>query len=200
MKTSQLWLISGVAALIAIIIGIAAAIGNAAAPEDPEASPTPTPSATATPTATPTTTPRPTPTSTPPPVATCENTVTDDFLAMMAAQGWRAENTVGQPIGPQPFDDFLDGTPEGAVVCRWAADPDAATDNVVDLAWAIIAAEAVGDAIQRFSEQGYVVSGSPEGTYLVNPDGGAYLFTSTDTRWAATQAELAFIKAPSEAG
>ncbi|GAA2012508.1 hypothetical protein [Microbacterium ulmi] len=200
METSRLWIIAGSAAVVAVAIGITAAVVAPA----PVASPTATPTATSSPSESSTPAPTPTglvtPTPDPDPAATCQNTVTDEFLAMMDAQGWTGEDIVDQQIGPRPFDGFLDGVPEGAVVCRWAADPATPADDVVDLAWSLVASEVSTDARETLAAQGYVSSEAPEGFYLEHPDGGAYLFTSTDVRWAADAAELAFVKAPLDAG
>lgn len=198
MKTSRLWLISAVAAFIAVVIGVSAAIANANAPAAPVA----TPSATATVS----TAPEPTATAASPgpsstassegPGATCENTASEAFLDLMETQGWTSADIVDAAVGPKPFADFLDGTPPGDVVCRWAADPSAATANVIDLAWAIAPGEAVADIVQRYTELGYVVTQEPAGMYLELPGGAAYLLTPTDIRWATTKANLAYIKAP----
>lgn len=200
MKTSRLWLISGIAAFLAVVIGIAAAVTTANVPAEPVASPPTSAVPSAAPQSSATSSPRPSSSATSDPGATCENTATDAFLAQMASQGWTSIDTVDEEVGAKPFADFLDGTPAGAVVCRWAADPTAATDNVVDLAWAIAPGEAVADIVQRYTELGYVVTQEPAGMYLEQPGGVAYLLTPTDIRWATTKANLAYIKAPFDEG
>lgn len=200
MKTSRLWLISAIAAFLAVALGVSAAIATANAPDEPSASPSTSAAPSTAPKPTATSAPRPTASATDGPGATCENTVTDDFLTQMEAQGWTSIDTVDQAIGPKPFADFLDGTPAGAVVCRWAADPAGATDTLIDLAWAIAPGEAVADIVQRYTELGYVVTQEPAGMYLEQPGGQAYLLTPTDIRWAASRANLAYIKAPFDEG
>ncbi len=197
-KTSRLWLISGIAAFLAVVIGISAAIAIANAPA-------PAPTASATASATPVPDPSPTASPAPSPTATngafeptCETTATADFLALMTTQGWTSLDTSRDPSGVRPFDEFLDGTPDITTTCRWAADPTASTTDAIDLGWTILPAEAIADFIQRSTEAGGVMTTASEGTYLEPPGGGAYLFTEFDARWAQTRANLAYIKAPHE--
>lgn len=197
-KTSRLWLISGIAAFLAVVIGISAAVATANAPA-------PSPTASATASATPASDPSPTATPSPRPTATngafeptCETTATADFLALMATQGWTSLDTSQDAGGVRPFDDFLDGTPDITTTCRWAADPSAAGTGAIDLAWTVVPAEAIADFVQRSTEAGAVMTTAPEGTYLEVTGGGAYLFTELDARWGQTRANLAYIKAPHE--
>lgn len=213
MSTKRLWMISGAVALvIAILVVVAIALAPAPAPAPAESA--------ATPSATPTrsTSPAPSPsasatasaTFTPPAVvaATCENTSTAAFRTMMAANGWVSWETQDQEIGVTPFDDFPNGRPEGALVCRWGADPNLATDNILDLAWAPIDPENAVAAMQRLEEQGFIRTETPDGVYLsVKGDPGwaddegwgtTYYFGIEDVRWAATKAETQYVKAPSD--
>ena len=129
---------------------------------------------------------------------------------MMAQNGWISWETQNEQIGARPFDRFPDGTPEGAIVCRWGESPDLATDNLIDLAWTPIGTDAATAAQQMLVAEGYQRVDAPEGVYLAMPAtggpgdaegfGDSYLFTADDVRWAMTKADLAYIKAPDEAG
>ncbi|GAA5028217.1 hypothetical protein GCM10025738_06070 [Microbacterium fluvii] len=164
------------------------------------ATPTPTPSAT-----TPTPTPTPTPTDSGAPQAegTCQNTATPEFLAMMDDREWTVKNTAGQESGAKPFAVFPDGSPDGWISCRWAADPDAATDNIIDLAWAPFTVDQIDGATAALDAEGYSHKDGGAGGILYvyddesgGPEGDAYLFTQYDVRWAMTEEELGFIQAP----
>jgi hypothetical protein len=130
---------------------------------------------------------------------------------MMAANGWVSWETQEQQIGARPFDVFPNGSPDGAIVCRWGEGPGAATDNNVDLAWSPIDPESAVAAMARLEEEGYVRIDAPESVYLAMPGpegytdaegyGETYFFGFDDVRWAATKAEVtAYVKAPGEAG
>jgi hypothetical protein len=129
---------------------------------------------------------------------------------MMAQNGWVSWETQGAQIGARPFERFPDGTPDGAIVCRWGESPDIPTDNLIDLAWTPIGSDAATAAQQMLAAEGYQRIDAPEGVYLAMPaTGGAgdsegfgdsYLFTPDDVRWAITKAALANVKAPDEAG
>lgn len=212
MSTKRLWLIAGGAvALVAIIVLVLITVF----PKTSDAEPTPTPSATSSPTSTPSPTPSATPTATftPPPtiIATCENTSTDVFRSMMATNGWVSWETQDSPIGARPFDDFPNGSPDGAIVCRWGADPDLATDNVIDLAWSLIDPENAVAAIAKLEEEGFTRMDDPDGVYLsvkAAPGAGdaegwgeTYFFGYDDVRWAYTKAAATdYVKAPGEPG
>lgn len=203
MKTSRLWLIAGSAALVAIVVGVTAAIIRPDA--EPEASPsspaqtaTPTPTRSAEPTSTPT--PDAQATGSALPEATCENTATAEFRSTMQTWGWTSTNTLGQQIGAQPFEGFPSGPPEGAVVCRWQAVPGEETDRVVDLAWAPLAAEAQADVIQTLGARGYTLTQEAEGVYVDFLGTASYLITVDDIRWGRTREDLTFIAAPPAAG
>jgi hypothetical protein len=211
-STKRLWAIAGAAvALVLIVVLVLVAL----APKASEATPEPTPSATSTPSAkpSPTASASPTPTFTPPATveATCENTSTDLFRSMMASNGWVSWETQDQQIGARPFEGFPNGTPDGAIVCRWGEGPALATDNVVDLAWSPIDPESAVAAMDKLEEEGFVRLNAPEGIYLAmtGPEGftdaegygQTYFFGFDDVRWAATKAEVtAYVKAPAEAG
>jgi hypothetical protein len=211
-STKRLWAIAGGAvALVVIIVLVVIAV----APKASEALPENTPTATSTPTAipSPTASATPTPTFTTPATvaATCENTSTDVFRSMMTTNGWVSWQTQDQQIGARPFDTFPNGSPAGAIVCRWGADPELATDNVIDLAWSPIDPESAVAAMDELEEQGLVRIDAPEGIYLAmtGPEGftdaegygETYLFGFDDVRWAATKADVtAYVKAPGEAG
>jgi hypothetical protein len=192
------WISVAVAAVVAIVIGVIV-FANLRMPE-PAASPTPsdpTPSASAS-TSSPSPTPTPTPTATAG-ASTCDSIATDDFRALAADQGWTARDTVADEVGAKPFENFPGATPEGAIVCRWAEDPTAPSDNVIDLAWTPIDALLTEDAQIGLIDLGYERTEGPDGAQFANPEGGdAYLFTGPDVRWAMSVDELAFVKAPGE--
>ncbi|SFS07472.1 hypothetical protein SAMN04487846_2242 [Microbacterium sp. cf046] len=211
MSTKRLWLIAGsaVAAVVALVL-----LAGFLVPQSSEAEPSPTPTMTASaapsPSATPAASATPSPTATTV-VATCETTSTDAFRAMMAANGWVSWETQGQLVGPRPFDGFPNGSPRGALVCRWGADPGLAPDDIIDLAWAPIDPENAVAAMQQLEASGYTRIDAPEGVYLalkdpagipVDAEGYAdtYLFTQRDVRWAVFKAYTASIKSPTEGG
>lgn len=213
MSTKRLWLIAGSAVAVVAILVIVAGLF---APQASEAEPTPTPTAAAStapsrePSPTPTPTPAPSPTASPTPIATtCEDIATTAFRQQMAGNGWVSWQTQDQATGARPFDAFPNGTPRGAVVCRWGADPAAATDNVIDVAWTPIDPENAIAAMQKLAEQGYVRTDTPGFIYLslTGPAGytdaagwgETYAFGLDDVRWAATRADVdQFVKAPSD--
>jgi hypothetical protein len=211
-STKRLWLIAGSAVAVVAILVIVAGLF---APQASEAEPTPTPTATAsvTPAPAPTAVPRASPTVTPTPspaAADCDTITTAAFRQKMTSNGWVSWQTQDQAIGPRPFDTFPNGSPRGALVCRWGADPAAATDNVIDIAWAPIDPENAVAAMQKLAEQGYVRTDTPDGIYLslTGPAGytdaegwgETYYFALSDVRWAATRADVAaYVKAPDEA-
>ena len=180
----------------------------------PSAEPGATPTTTGSPSDPPT--PSPTPTLTPTPTAdavdpTCENTSTDAYHAMMERNEWVSWELPYNGIGGDGnFASFPQGEPPGALDCRWGNDPDLATDNVIDLAWAPIEADAAAAAQAQLEAAGFERIEAPEGVYLAmkGADGWAdeegyaqtYLFTDDDVRWAMFKDEVAFIKAPDEAG
>ena len=128
----------------------------------------------------------------------------------MASNGWVSWQTQDQATGARPFDAFPNGSPRGTIVCRWGSDPAAATDNIVDIAWAPIDPENAVAAMQKLSEEGYTRTDAPEGVYLslTGPEGytdaegwgETYYFTPDDVRWAATRADVTYVKSPTEAG
>lgn len=213
MSTTRLWLIAGSAvALVAILVIVASLF----APQASEAEPTPAPTATASPaptrsaTATPTAAPTPGPTTSPS-AATCDTISTAPFREKMSGNGWVSWETQDQATGARPFDTLPNGSPRGAIVCRWGADPAAATDNVIDIAWAPIDPENAVAAMQKLFEQGYTRTDAAGGVYLsmIGPEGytdaegwgETYYFTPNDVRWAATRADVDdYVKAPTEAG
>lgn len=198
----------GVLAVAAVAaVAIAIALSGAGVPAAaPTPTPTPTPAQTI---AEPS--PTPTPTVAQPPVAVnCETTSTVEFQAMMADNGWVSWETQNQQIGAKPFERFPDGPPQGAIVCRWGESADVATDNVIDLAWTPLTTDAASAAQQMLVTEGYEQIDDAAGLYFALPaEGGVsdsegyaatYLFTDDDVRWARTKAEVAFVKAPDEAG
>jgi hypothetical protein len=211
-STKRLWaIVGGAAALVAIIVLLVVMLN----PKATEAEPTPSPSASSRPTATPSSAPSatPSPTASAPTAtaATCENTSTDVFRAMMASNGWVSWQTQNQQIGATPFNGFPNGTPEGAIVCRWGADPNLATDNIIDLAWTPIDPENAVAAMADLENEGYTRIEQPDGVYLAMPGepgysddegwGPTYFFGFDDVRWAATKADVTnYVKAPDEAG
>ncbi len=211
MSTKRLWLIAGgAAAVVAIIVLVLTSVF----PKASEAEPTPTPTASTTPTSdpSPTSSATPTPTASALPTidATCENTSTAEFRAMMATNGWVSWETQDQQIGARPFDTFPNGSPDGAIVCRWGADPNLATDNVIDLAWTPIDPENAVAAMDKLETEGYTRITQADGIYLAmqGPEGQTdaegwgptYYFGFDDVRWAATKADVTnYVKAPTEA-
>ena len=130
---------------------------------------------------------------------------------MMATGGWVSWETQDQQIGARPFDVFPNGSPEGAIVCRWGEDPQLATDNVIDLAWSPIDPESAVAAMDELEEQGFIRIDTPDGIYLAMTGpagftdaegyGETYFFGFDDVRWAATKADVtAYVKAPTESG
>lgn len=209
MSTKRLWAISGaVAVVVAVIIVVAIAV--APAPVESAATPSATPSRSASPAPSPSASATPSATFTPPAVvaATCDNTSTAAFRAMMASNGWISWETQNEAIGATPFDDFPNGRPEGAIVCRWGADPNLATDDIFDLAWAPIDPENAVAAMQKLEEQGFIRTETPDGVYLsVKGDPGwaddegwgtTYYFGIEDVRWAITKADTQYVKAPTD--
>ncbi len=205
MSTKTLWIIAGAA--VALVIAIVIAV-VATAPETPEAAPTPTasasdtPSPSPTPSETPSASPSPTETTAPQIAGTCQNTATDEFLAMMADQEWSVKDTAGEESGPKPFAAFPGGSPDGWIACRWAADPDAATDNIIDLAWAPFTTDQIDAAAETLEDAGYEhIDGGAGVLYVFTDDSGAdgdaYLFTQFDVRWAMTEQQLSYIQSPS---
>ncbi len=151
----------------------------------------------------------PTPTAAPTPEAvepTCENTATPEYRAMAAENEWVSWTMPRDGIGHNPFETFPSGAPTGSISCRWGADPDMATDNILDLAWSPIDTADAAEAQTALEAEGYERSEAPEGVYLAmrgeqgwgDSEGFAqsYLFTPEDVRWAMTKAELAFVQAP----
>lgn len=198
MTTTRLWIIAGIAAFVAVAIGVAAAIVAPSLPQT-SSSTAPTPAASASPEPSSDATTRPSPAPTPSSTATafsptCDNTATAAFVAQMEAQGQTPLDLSADAAAPRPFDGFLDGTPEITVACRWGAAP----AETFDLAWTILASEAVADFVQHRVEAGAVLSEVPEGRVLEVAGGGAYLFTESDARWSTSRANLAHIKAPHE--
>lgn len=209
-STKRLWLISGAAvAAVAILVFVASFF----APQVSEAEPTPTPTAAAStspsplPSPTPTTTPSPTASPTPT-ATTCDDIATAAFQQQMTGNGWVSWQTQDQATGARPFDAFPNGSPRGTIVCRWGADPAAATDDVIDIGWTPIDPENAVAAMQKLTEQGYVRTDTPEFIYLslTGPAGytdaagwgETYAFGLDDVRWAATRADVdQFVKAPS---
>ncbi|MCR2763537.1 hypothetical protein NQ152_08435 [Microbacterium sp. zg.B48] len=212
MSTKRLWLIAGSAVALVVVLIVMA---NLFAPKESRAVPTPTATAPAsappapTNSATPAPTPTPSATATAPPDAgpTCDDIATTVFRSMMASNGWVSWQTQDQPTGSRPFDAFYNGTPPGAVICRWGADPQLATDNVSDLAWAPIDPENAVDAMLTLAQRGFTRIDAVEGVYLAAQGpaghtdaegwGETYFFTPKDVRWAVTKADvMAYVKSP----
>lgn len=138
---------------------------------------------------------------------TCGEIITPEFGAMVASNGWIGWNMVGEAIGHSPFDDFPGGAPAGQLSCRFGAGPEVATDNVLDLAWAPLsadAAQAAQAAQDALAAQGYERIDVADGVqWALRSDhnewadedgwGPTYLFTDTDVRWAAIRDELPYI-------
>ncbi len=210
MSTKRLWAIAGGAAVLVAIIVLVLMLTHTS--PEPEPTPTASPTAEQTPTSSPTPSAAPTPTSAPPAAvaATCDNTATDLFRSMMATNAWVSWQTQDQQIGARPFDILPNGSPDGAIVCRWGADPNVATDNVIDLAWAPIDPENAVAAMQKLEDQGFTRIEETDGVYLAKPGtpgyadadgwGETYYFGFADVRWAATKADVTnYVKAPDEA-
>ena len=153
--------------------------------------------------------PTPAVTAAPEPLeATCENTSTAEFQAMMSENEWvswsRRDGT------GWPFGEFPGGAPAGNLACTWGADPDLGTDNVITIAWAPISADAASAAQTYLESAGFDRINAPEGVYLAQKGeygwadaegyGASYLFTADDVRWAMFKGELGYVKAPDEAG
>ncbi|KRA23701.1 hypothetical protein ASD65_04110 [Microbacterium sp. Root61] len=207
MSTKRLWAIAGA---VAVLVAVLVIVANVFAPQPPEAEAEPT--RTTSPTATPSASATPAPTYTPPAVvaATCENTSTAALRSAMASNGWISWETQDAEIGARPFDEFPNGSPEGAIVCRWGASPDLATDNIIDLAWAPIDPENAVAAMLKLEEQSFIRIETPDGVYMaVRSDAGwaddegwgtTYYFGIEDVRWGMSKAEVdGYIKAPTDA-
>jgi hypothetical protein len=203
------WTILIVIVALVAAAGIAIAVFAAGRQPTPAATSTPTPA----PTETATVGPTPSPSLTGggrPAVATCETISTAEFQAMMAQNGWISWETQDEQIGARPFDRFPDGSPEGAIVCRWGVSPDLATDNIEDLAWSPIGTDAAAAAQAFLVDEGFQRIEAEEGVYLALTGAGdwvdgegfgeTYLFTDDDVRWARTKAATASAKAPDEDG
>jgi hypothetical protein len=128
---------------------------------------------------------------------------------MMAANAWMSWETQDAQIGARPFDVFPAGTPDGAIICRWGAAPEVATDNITDLAWTPVDADDAAAAMQALQAAGYTRIDAPEGTFLAAESspgygdadgwGTTYLFTLDDVRWALTKADVTnYVKSPTE--
>jgi hypothetical protein len=213
-STKRLWVIAGSAVALVVLLVFLATV---CAPKESDAAPTPTPTAAASvpaPSDPATMAPSPTPsaTGTAPPAAltTCDDIATAVFRSKMTSNGWASWPTQDQQTGSRPFDVFYNGAPPGAIVCRWGADPQRATDNIIDLAWAPIDPENAVDAMLTLAERGFTRIDAPEGVYLsaqgpaglTDPDGWgeSYFFTPKDVRWAATKADVvAYVKSPNHA-
>ena len=216
MSTKRLWaIVGGAAALVAIVVILVVTLGPRASQTEPTAPPTSTPSsepsATISSTAVPSAAPTPESSAPAATTATCENTSSDAFRAAMASKGWVSWETQDQQVGARPFDAFPNGTPDGAIVCRWGEGPDIPTDNIVDLAWTPIDPENAVAAMATLEDAGFTRLDEPEGIYLAmkGPEGytddegwgQTYLFGFEDVRWAATKADVSNnVKAPDEAG
>ncbi|MET0736173.1 MAG: hypothetical protein ABWY55_11110 [Microbacterium sp.] len=194
------------AAVIASALLAALLFAGCAGSSDPGQS-----SATTTPTPSRSASPSPTPTPTAETIEpTCENTSTAEFRAMMASNSWVSWTLPRDGIGGSPFDVFPGGAPTGGITCRWGADPELATDNILDLAWAPIGRAEATAAQEQLAAAGYERIEAPEGVYLAmkgeagwaDAEGYAqsYLFTDDDVRWAMFKAELVYVKAPDEVG
>ncbi|MEU1970233.1 hypothetical protein ABZ477_01090 [Microbacterium sp. NPDC019599] len=200
MSKRSIWiLVIGAIVLVAIGAAVVLALAN------PGGEPAPTSSPTASGTPAPSETPAPSPTPTPTPsetaaAATCENTSTAEFQAMMAGNGWISWETQDEQIGARPFDSFPGGAPVDQLICRWGESPDIPTDNLIDLAWAPLTGDETLAGQEALVEAGYAREESVEGAWLTIPGGDAYLFTGTDVRWAVTREDIAYIKAPGEEG
>lgn len=122
---------------------------------------------------------------------------------MVADNGWVGWNMVGETIGHSPFDEFPGGAPDGQLSCRFGAGPEVATDNVLDLAWAPIDADAARTAQDALQARGFERMDVDEGVqWVTRGEGGwadqegwgqSYLFTAVDVRWAMNRDELKYI-------
>lgn len=206
MSTWRLWMVSaGAVAVIAVIVVVLLLTTDSGAPV---ASPSPssTPTATA-PAQTPSPAPTPSPTAHPLVDATCQDVLTEEYLAQVAADGLQVWDTGVLAVGATPFDDFPEGAPLLQLVCRTGTDPDASAD-AQDHAWARIHAESAVAAMQQLEADGYRRSDAAEGVYLSRTaapgagdgdgTGQTYLFTATDVRWAQTRADLSAIRPAAE--
>ncbi|MFE1644789.1 hypothetical protein [Microbacterium sp. P01] len=202
MSTKRLWVIAGAAA---VLFAVVVALAMVFVPRSSEVPAAPSPTASSTGATAPTPSPSTTPTETassasPPPqaiTATCENTATPDFLALMAGNGWISAETQDAQSGARPFDRFPNGSPERTIICRWGADPGAPTDNVIDLAWSPIDSENAAAAIQSLVDSGYLRTDEAIGVRLSAPQGDdVYLFTGNDVRWAPAGVDVGYITAP----
>ena len=131
---------------------------------------------------------------------------------MMASNGWVSWETQDQQIGARPFDVFPNGTPDGAIVCRWGADPNLATDNVIDLAWSPIDPESAVAAMDKLEERGlhphrcagrHLPRDARARRATPTPKATARPTSSASTTCAGrpTKADVTdYVKAPTEAG
>jgi hypothetical protein len=128
---------------------------------------------------------------------------------MVDENGWVGWNMIGEKIGHNPFDRFTPGGWDDQLSCRFGAGPEVATDNVLDLAWAPIADESAGSAMAQLSDDGWERISVEQGEIFAQPDdgsgwadeegyGAAYLFTSSDVRWAQLREYLDFIRPPAD--
>lgn len=186
-------------------------VGIAACAPAPQATPEPAPpSALATEPATkPSQTPTPTPTPTVevPVFTECDQIITEEFQDWVTGNGWVGWNTIGRQIGYNPFEALRPGGLERQLACRWGKGPDVATDNVLDIAWAPLAGDAVEKAKQKLVAAGYDRILTEGGEYLAWSSGelgyqdeygydSTYLFTGGDVRWAANRISLAHLRPP----
>ncbi|WES65123.1 hypothetical protein P0L94_03385 [Microbacter sp. GSS18] len=211
MSTWRLWMVSaGAVGVVGVIVLVLLLTTDSGAPEasaEPSATPTATVPGPA-PTPTPSPVPTPSPTAHPLVDATCQDVLTEDYLAEVAASGRQVWDSSVLTIGVRPFDNFPAGAPLLQLVCRAGADPDLATDDVQDHAWARIHSESAVAAMQQLEADGYRRSDTTEGVYLsrvaeagrgdADGWGETYLFTPTDVRWAHTRADLSAIRPADE--
>ncbi|MEV8266215.1 hypothetical protein [Microbacterium sp. NPDC076911] len=197
MSKRAIWIVGAIIAVVAgLVIGLFVFAGDA----DEAATASPTATATATPA--PTQSPSPTASETPTPTAisvTCATISTDEFHSIMAENGFVSWETTDEQIGAQPFDAFPGGPPEDQIVCRWGEGQDIPTDNVIDLAWAPLAAGDQSGAQDYLVAQGYTRSNRDEGALFSIDGGDGYLFTDSDVRWAPQADYLQYIQSPDAA-
>lgn len=197
MSKRTIWIIGAVIAVVAaLVIGFFVFAGNA----DEAATASPTATATATPSPTQSPAPTASGTPTPTPIAvTCDTISTDEFRSMMTENDFVSWQTTDEQIGARPFDAFPGGPPEDQIVCRWGEAQDIPTDNVIDLAWAPLAAGDQSGAQDYLITQGYTRSDSDAGVLFTIEGGDGYLFTDSDVRWAPQADYLQYIQAPDAA-
>ncbi len=200
----------GLSALAVLLVVCTATVGcvaeqpAASGPTPTASAPPPTRTATPTPSPTPTATLRtPAPTPAEPAFTDCDQITSDAFATSLDERGWVGWNMLEREIGYNPFESIASGGLEGQLSCRFGAGPDIGTDNVIDLAWAPMAATDRPAAEQVLLDRGWErvdVNGVEYVSVRATPGTtdaewvNSFLFTDSDVRWAQYQDEHDLIR------